>query len=39
MMATCGIWKISSNLGKVIEYTTNEEKTCYNGAYFADKKF
>ena len=27
MMATCGIWKISSNLGKVIEYTTNEEKT------------
>ena len=26
-MATCGIWKISSNLGKVIDYTTNEEKT------------
>ena len=26
-MATCGIWKISTNLKQVIDYTTNEEKT------------
>ena len=26
-MATIGIWKISSNLGQVVDYTTDEEKT------------
>lgn len=26
-IATCGIWKISSNLKQVIDYTTNEDKT------------
>ncbi len=27
IIATCGIWKISSNLKQVIDYTTNDEKT------------
>lgn len=27
MMATCGIWKISSNLEQVIKYVSNPEKT------------
>ena len=26
-IATCGIWKISSNLKQVINYISNEEKT------------